>query len=102
MTNFIGEWKIRDRSGKLMVYNIDDEVSKDGNFYVATKITSGYSPEHLDRGGWKKINKVRSINFTSSETAPVNPVQGDEWWNSLTGVLYKYIDDGNSKQWVSI
>jgi hypothetical protein len=38
--------------------------------------------------------------FTASTTAPVNPISGDEWYNTNTGVLYKYINDGDSSQWI--
>lgn len=34
--------------------------------------------------------------------APQYPVSGALWWNSETGILYLYYDDGTSSQWVSI
>lgn len=32
---------------------------------------------------------------------PSNPLPADLWWNSATGSLFIYYDDGNTKQWVS-
>jgi hypothetical protein len=35
-----------------------------------------------------------------SATAPSDPDPGDLWWNSTTGILKIYYDDGTSQQWV--
>lgn len=35
-----------------------------------------------------------------SDTAPTEPEQGNIWFNSNTGVLYVYIQDTDSSQWV--
>jgi len=39
-----------------------------------------------------------------SETAPTSPTpsEGDLWWESDTGALYVYYNDGNSSQWVAV
>jgi hypothetical protein len=37
---------------------------------------------------------------TQANTAPLNAVAGDEWYNSYTDKLYKYINDGIGSQWV--
>ena len=37
---------------------------------------------------------------TQANTAPSNPVPGDEWYNSNNDVIYKYINDGTSNAWV--
>ena len=37
---------------------------------------------------------------TQANTAPVNAVAGDEWYDSYTDKLYKYINDGTGSQWV--
>jgi hypothetical protein len=37
---------------------------------------------------------------TVSATAPLDPSEGDLWWDSDTGLLYVYYDDGTSQQWV--
>lgn len=38
--------------------------------------------------------------YTFSATAPSAPVPGDRWVSSTEGVLYTYVDDGSSSQWV--
>ena len=35
-----------------------------------------------------------------SDTAPANPANGTLWWESDTGILFVYVNDGNSSQWV--
>lgn len=41
-----------------------------------------------------------NAEFYYSATAPSSPVVGDRWVHSETGVLYQYINDGDSSQWV--
>lgn len=50
---------------------------------------------------------VGSIGYTGSKgisyvgnTAPLNPVNGDTWWNNEVGIRYVYYSDGDSSQWV--
>ena len=31
---------------------------------------------------------------------PSNPIGGTLWWDSVSGQLYTYYDDGQSSQWV--
>lgn len=35
-----------------------------------------------------------------SDTAPSSPSEGDLWWDSTSGTLKVYYDDGDSQQWV--
>ena len=35
-----------------------------------------------------------------SDTAPASPSEGDLWWDSTSGTLKIYYDDGDSQQWV--
>ena len=37
---------------------------------------------------------------TVSDTAPVSPVAGALWWNSVLGALFLYYQDPNTSQWV--
>ena len=43
---------------------------------------------------------TRVYKWTTASSAPANPVAGDEWYNSSTDVLYKYINDSVGNQWV--
>lgn len=40
-------------------------------------------------------------NLTVSDTPPTAPLDNDLWWNSATGFLFIYYNDGNTAQWVS-
>jgi hypothetical protein len=38
--------------------------------------------------------------FTASNTAPSSPSKGDQWYYIASDILFEYIDDGDSLQWV--
>ena len=41
--------------------------------------------------------------FTTSKTAPVNPRPDDTWYDTLTDIIFRYIDDGDGTfQWVDV
>ena len=40
--------------------------------------------------------------FTNSSSAPGSPSDGDRWFDPDTGILYVYINDGTSSQWVEL
>ncbi len=40
--------------------------------------------------------------FTSSSSAPSSPAAGDEWLDTDNGLLYTYVNDGTSSQWVEL
>jgi len=40
--------------------------------------------------------------FTISDTAPVGAVAGQMWWESDSGILWMYYNDGTSSQWVEV
>lgn len=39
--------------------------------------------------------------ITMSDTAPSSPVPGNLWWDSVSGNLFVYYDDGTNSQWVN-
>lgn len=41
-------------------------------------------------------------SVTISDTPPGSPTAGSMWWESDTGILYIYYNDGTSSQWVMI
>ena len=65
-------------------------VALTGNITTTANVTSG----NLIQG------TTRVYKWTTGATAPTYPVAGDEWYNSSTDVLYKYIDDSVGSQWV--
>jgi microcystin-dependent protein len=44
---------------------------------------------------------TRTPEITIAQVSPVGPVPGDLWWSTLSGRLFVWYDDGNTKQWVS-
>ena len=51
------------------------------------------------KGAWK-AKPLTPGQAQPSATAPTNPSNGDQWYNTIDGVLYIYYNDGNSSQWV--
>ena len=41
-------------------------------------------------------------SWTNSSSAPSSPSDGDEWFDPDTGILYRYVNDGTSSQWVEL
>ena len=42
------------------------------------------------------------ITYTASTSPPGSPAIGDQWYDTAEGILYEYIDDGDTSQWVDI
>jgi hypothetical protein len=47
---------------------------------------------------WQEVLSGSSV--TISDTVPINPEQGDLWWDSIEGAMYIFYNDGTSSQWV--
>jgi hypothetical protein len=41
-----------------------------------------------------------NVTVSVSNTVPSSPTNGNLWLNTETGILYVYINDGNSNQWI--
>ena len=98
------KWKIKDGDGDYIKYKEGDIVSKNGKIYAAlrnTDVREG-SPEHGEKAGWKPYTDNRIKKYTEDSSKPINPTVGDEWYDSSKGILFKYINDGTSTQWVEI
>jgi len=96
------KWKIKDDDGRFYVYKTGDIVSKNGKIYSALRRTTveDGSPEHGSKAGWLEYTEDRIKKFTDGTSAPLDPTVGDEWYDTSTGKLFKYIDDETSTQWV--
>lgn len=46
------------------------------------------------------VSSGGGIGFTFSTTAPSTPNVGDEWVDANSGILYVWVNDGTSTQWV--
>jgi hypothetical protein len=49
---------------------------------------------------WKAVGQGQIA--VVSDTAPANPANGQLWWESDTGILFLWYNDGNSSQWVQV
>ena len=105
MANFPTIFKVADASGNCIQYTKGDIVYKKGEAYIATRNPDlCKSPEHKN-SGWEPLAGERSgttVTYFTGSTPPSRVVAGDEWFNSDTGKLYKYISDTDSEQWVQI
>jgi hypothetical protein len=62
---------------------------------------SGGPTYRYDGAVWSVIG-AQFQGAMPSDAAPSNPVPGQLWWESDTGALFIYYDDGNSQQWVQV
>jgi hypothetical protein len=92
---------------RLVSANGNATVNINGTANVAVFATTGQYVTGLISatgniiGGNLIQNGTRVYKWTTAaNTAPTNAVPGDEWYNSFTDKLYKYINDGTGNQWV--
>jgi hypothetical protein len=55
--------------------------------------------QYVDGQGFIQIPRVGTI---ISDTPPGSPTPGSMWWESDTGALWVYYNDGTSSQWVQV
>lgn len=89
--NFKGVWD------SATSYYGNDVVNYNGSSYVALGYSLNGQPDNTS-GNW--VLWVTAGNFVFSDTPPINAIPGDRWFNSNNGILYTYINDGNTVQWV--
>ena len=54
-------------------------------------------------GVWKIEGSIGAPgNLSMSDTPPLNPQNGQMWWETDTGNLFAWFNDGDSSQWVQI
>ena len=71
-----------------------------GNIQVSVSGTANvitFSSNNAYRGAYGLTGFVYQAN-----TAPASPQPGDQWYNTFNGILFEYLDDGTSAQWVDI
>src|SRR5262249_49601790 len=69
-----------------------------GNVIASLGPTAGQFAQWVDGTHIKGVPPPAAL--TISATAPVSPLVGDMWWDSVGGQLYIRYDDGNTVQWV--
>ena len=53
------------------------------------------------KGVWQSREEQAAVTVISP-TAPTSATNGDLWFNSNTGILFAYYDDGSTAQWVEV
>jgi hypothetical protein len=53
-------------------------------------------------GVWEIASGGGGASVTTSDGAPVDPEDGDLWYETDTGSMFVYYDDGASQQWVEV
>ena len=43
-----------------------------------------------------------TVKWDAQATAPTSPDPGDFWFSTVNGIVYQYVDDGDSSQWVDM
>ena len=79
-----------------MAINFPDSPTN-GDTFTANGVVYTYN---ATAALWDTIEA--SISVTVSDTAPTSPSAGDQWFNSTSGSLLIYYNDGTSSQWVGV
>ena len=95
-----GEYRPVTKGGTPVVYEKDDVVFYNGGSFIALRRTTHLDGSPDSSGNWKQLTE--SMTHSYGENAPKNPNIGDEWYDTSNGLLFKFLNDGNSKQWVEI
>jgi hypothetical protein len=74
---------------------------------VSSNLTSEESSRTIaDSGLDTRVSSLENAPtyapLVSSATVPLGPNAGDQWYNTDTNVLYIYLHDGDSSQWIDI
>ncbi len=77
---------------RIPVANGNVVVSVNGAANIAT-----FTSNAVFRGSYGLTGII-----SQSNTAPSSPQNGDQWYNTFNGILFEYLDDGTSSQWVDI
>ena len=99
-TRFRGEFVPVNTKGMPVVYEKNDEVSHFGQKYKARKRNTFNDGTPENDAVWEKL--TNNFVHSSGKNPHPNPSEGDEWYDTENGVLFKYLNDGDSKQWVEI
>lgn len=84
-----------DSAGSDKIVFWDNSASKLTYLTVGTNLTVTDTTIDASGGGG-------GTTFTYSSSAPGSPSAGNEWLDSTSGILYTYVNDGNSSAWVEL
>lgn len=79
-------------------------VASLGNLTIAGNINADkvYTTQGLYWAGNNQPVVGSGINITTDSSPPPGPEVGDQWYATDIGVLFEYLSDGDSEQWVDI
>jgi hypothetical protein len=102
--NYRGEHrKYEPGTSVYRVYKYGDIVTRSGVSYICNVETSyGYLPSE-EQSGFIVLGgggATGGISFSFGTSAPSSPVAGQQWFDSSTGLLYVYVVDEDSGQWI--
>jgi hypothetical protein len=85
---------------QVFVYDVSaGELKKTYLSEITAFGETGYTGSQGDLG---YTGSQGESSFTWGDTAPVSPVVGDRWFDTVTGALTVYTDDGDTTQWVEV
>jgi hypothetical protein len=79
-------------------------VASVGNLTIAGNVNADkiYTIQGLFWAGNNQQVVGGGINMTTDSSPPGDPAVGDQWYDTVDGILFEYLDDGTSLQWVDI
>jgi len=80
------------------------QVASLGNLTVAGNVNADkiYTIQGLYWAGNSELVVGSGINLTTDSSPPGTAEVGDQWYDTADGILFEYLDDGTSQQWVDI
>ena len=94
-------------TSEYAMYSYGDIVYRSGVYYVCDEQTAFGKLPGETGSGFLPITGVGgtgggTVNFAFSSTPPQNPAPGDQWLDNTSGILYVYVQDADSSQWVQL
>ena len=100
-TGAVGELTVDTSLGTVHVH---DGITPGGNTLINANSVQTITNKTITGGNINVPNiyqnGIRVFKNTTTSSAPTSPVAGDEWYDSATDILYKYVYDGTNYQWV--
>jgi len=90
-----------DAADATLTTSIGAKVAKNGDTMTGA-LTLPADPTNPLHAATKQYVDAKPSGATISDTAPGSPAAGQLWWESDTGVLALYYNDGNTSQWVGV
>lgn len=75
-----------------------------GNVVVTSNVSANkfYTTDGLYWSGNGTPFTSGTVDYTASATAPINPDDGDFWYQTTTGILFQYMSDGVTSYWFDV